>query len=96
MNADELAQRQTTLCVQHGASPNPVQADQRLGIARTVREGIVPVHGMRMRPGRGTTGWYIWAGDCSDDPDFFVAIHVRHLPEWCPLYLSSSPYLLSL
>jgi hypothetical protein len=33
-----------------------------------------------------TSGWYIWAGEGgpSDDPDFFVPLHVEHLAEWCP------------
>jgi hypothetical protein len=32
-----------------------------------------------------TSGWYIWAGkEFSNDPDFFVPIHIAHLIEWCP------------
>lgn len=32
-----------------------------------------------------TTGWYIWAGgEMSEDPNFFVPLHVSHLQEWCP------------
>jgi len=36
-----------------------------------------------------TTGWYIWAGTAqSDDPEFFQAVHVRHLEHLCPVVLS--------
>ena len=46
---------------------------------------------MRHEPEEGTTGWFIWAGEeLSDDPDFFVPLHVEHLAEWSPDVL---PYL---
>jgi hypothetical protein len=39
-------------------------------------------------PAGDTTGWYIWAGDhLSDDPTFFVPLHVEHLDEWAPQVL---------
>ncbi|MFI5125048.1 MAG: hypothetical protein ACHQDF_06975 [Chitinophagales bacterium] len=35
--------------------------------------------------GRSTTGWYLWSGEeFSEDPNFFVPLHVEHLKEWCP------------
>src|SRR6266567_6634911 len=38
-----------------------------------------------------TSGWYIWAGEqLSDDPDFFVPLHVEHLAMSCP---AAIPYL---
>jgi hypothetical protein len=56
-----------------------------VGIARNVRDGLLPIHGLRVRPEPGTTGWFIWAGgEMSPDADFFVPLHVGHLDAWCP------------
>ncbi len=53
------------------------------------------MNGLRHQPEQGTTGWFIWAGeDLSDDPDFFVPLHAKHLAEWCPevlVYLALPP-----
>ena len=86
----EQLRKQVEVCQKHGAEPQPVLADQKVGIARNVRDGVMPIHGVRSLPERGTSGWYIWAGEYSDGPDFFVPLHVAHLTEWCPLAL---PYL---
>ena len=57
----------------------------KMGITRNVKDGIQPVNGLRHPPEGDTSGWYVWAGeDFSEDPDFFVLIHIEHLPEWCP------------
>lgn len=63
----------------------------KVGVARNVRERLVPLNGLRHTPEGDTTGWYIWAGEeLSDDPQFFEPIHVGHLAELCPEVL---PYL---
>lgn len=67
----------------------------KLGIAKNVLNGIMPMNGMRHTPEGSTTGWYIWAGEeFSEDQDFFVPLHVEHIKEWCPLvvkYLGLAP-----
>lgn len=69
----------------------PAAASEKVGIARNVRSGLLPINGIRIRPEHGTTGWYIWAGEeMSEAADFFEPLHVAHLEEWCPLVL---PYL---
>jgi hypothetical protein len=57
-----------------------------------VNSGPVAVLNRLRHPPEGdTTGWYIWAGEgWSDDPGFFVPLHVGHVDEWSPLI---SPYL---
>jgi hypothetical protein len=63
----------------------------KVGIARNTRKGSWPLNGLRHRPVDDTTGWYIWAGEhLPDDPEFFTALHVEHLQEWCPDVI---PYL---
>ena len=60
----------------------------KVGIAKNVKEGLVPINGLRHPPEGDTTGWYIWAGEeLSDDPGFFLPLHVEHLKEWCPSVL---------
>jgi hypothetical protein len=91
MNDLDISPAQRDICKRFGADPVAAPADLKVGIARNVRDGIAPVNGLRHSPQGDTTGWYIWAGDePSDDPDFFVPLHVDHLSEWCADVL---PYL---
>ena len=57
----------------------------KVGIALNVREGLMPINGLRHPPEGDTTGWYIWAGEeLSGEPGFFKPLHVEHLPNWYP------------
>ena len=57
----------------------------KVGIAKNVGDGLMPVNGLRHHPTGDTTGWYIWAGETfSTAPDFFVPVHVEHLKDRCP------------
>jgi hypothetical protein len=57
----------------------------KVGISINVKEGIQPINGLRHPPEGDTSGWYIWAGEnFSDDPNFFVPLHIEHLKNWCP------------
>jgi hypothetical protein len=58
----------------------------KVGISLNVRDGIVPINGLRHPPEGDTTGWYIYAGEgeIPDDNEFFKPLHVEHLDEWCP------------
>jgi hypothetical protein len=76
---------QRGICAQFGAAPLESPLHLKVGIARNVLDGSGPINGMRVRPTADTTGWYIWAGTTwSDDPEFFVPLHVEHLASWCP------------
>ena len=51
----------------------------------------MPLNALRHHPVSGTSGWYICGGEClSEDPSFFVSLHHKHLPQYCP---SLIPYL---
>lgn len=83
MTTDELQQRK--MCERYGVQYLPAPLDRIVGIARNVREGTLPIHGLRHPAVGDTTGWYIWAGgEPSEDPGFFVPLHVEHLETWCP------------
>lgn len=57
----------------------------KVGISLNVKEGVQPINGLRHPPEGDTSGWYIWAGEeFSEDPNFFVPLHIEHLSEWCP------------
>lgn len=75
---------QAALCTRFGVIPQGVQAGSKIGISINVRDGLVPINGLRHRPELDTCGWYIWAGEDFPDSDSFVPLHVEHIHEWCP------------
>lgn len=91
----QLGSAEKDVCSRFGVAPYPALEELKVGIARNVREGVLPINGSRCTPMGDTTGWYIWAGgEMSEDTDFFVPLHVSHLREWCPSvlrYLSLPP-----
>lgn len=81
----EATRRQLALCKRYGVEFVEAPLGLTLGISRNVRDGLLPINGLRHPPAGDTTGWYIWAGEeLSADPDFFVPLHVKHLADWCP------------
>jgi len=82
---------QAAICARFGIEASGVGPEQIAGVAWSVRSGLVPVNGLRHEPAGDTSGWYIWAGEeLSDDPGFFVPLHVEHLTRWRPEVV---PYL---
>lgn len=88
---NSLILKQIQICQKHKVAPVSAPRHLKVGIALNVKEGKQPINGLRYPIKGDTTGWYIWAGEeLSDDPDFFVPLHVEHLETWCPKVL---PYL---
>lgn len=87
----ELRKQQEELCGRFATAVMESPDELKVGISKNVREGAFPINGVRVQPENDTTGWYLWVGEWSDDPDFFVPLHVKHLAEWCPVVI---PYLL--
>lgn len=84
--------QQEDVCRRFSISSVPCPPHSKVGIALNVRSKLLPINGLRLKAEGDTTGWYIWAGsEISQDPDFFLPLHVEHLIEWCPLVI---PYLL--
>ncbi|MDQ0877847.1 hypothetical protein QFZ77_006506 [Paenibacillus sp. V4I3] len=76
---------QKAVCRKYEADFLESPKDLKLGISLNVKEDILPINGLRIYPEGDTTGWYIWSGEeLSQDPDFFVPIHVEHIDEWVP------------
>ena len=83
-----IEDEQRIVCERIGFTYMEAPSNLKVGIAANVREGLMPINGLRHPPKGGTTGWYIWAGETlSDDPDFFQPLHVAHLAEWLPSVL---------
>jgi hypothetical protein len=76
---------QIEICAKYGTELVASPPHLKVGIARKVKDGLLPLNGLRLRPQEGTTGWFIWAGEVfSQDPNFFLPLHVCHLQDWCP------------
>lgn len=86
----ELTEIQLAVCEKFSAEFLESPGNLKVGISENVKLGEYPIHGLRHRPAGDTTGWYIWAGEYSEDPDFFKPVHVKHINSWNPLIL---PYL---
>lgn len=87
---NDIEKRQQQTCARFGAAYKPCSLDLKVGVSRGLKHAIGPINGLRTREENGTSGWYLWVGDWSDDDDFFVPIHGRHLIEWAEIVL---PYL---
>lgn len=89
---DRWTSRQLAICAKYNVTPVGVSPDEKLGIARNIKSGLLPLNGVRHLPEHGTCGWYLWAGgEMSNDPDFFEPLHVSHLEEKCE---AAMPFLL--
>jgi hypothetical protein len=80
----DLIKEQKIVCEQYDSSYTESPSFLKVGISANIKDGIYPINGLRHPIQGDATGWYIWAGDYSSDPNFFVPIHVGHLKEWCP------------
>lgn len=81
----DKAEKQKEICDKYEANYLACPDNFKIGISLGVKDGNYPIHGLR-RPVEGdTTGWYIWSGGYSSDPDFFQPIHVKHIKDWNPL-----------
>ena len=76
---------QRSICKRFDAEYCPTPPNMKVGISKTVLDGLQPINGLRHAPTGDTTGWYIWAGEeMSDADDFFSPLHAEHLREWSP------------
>ncbi len=80
-----ISRIQKNVCDKYNAEFSPPKSSDKLGISLNVRDGVIPINGMRNIEENGTSGWYIWAGEeFSHSPNFFQPLHHEHLVEWCP------------
>ncbi|RKQ69008.1 hypothetical protein DES40_1785 [Litorimonas taeanensis] len=84
-NKIEITQRE--VCADYGAIYCPSPFENIIGISAQVKKGEEPIHGLRHPLSEGTNGWYVWAGEYSEDPDFFKPIHTEHIMDLYPSIL---------
>jgi hypothetical protein len=86
MTSPEIETSQKNVCKKYGASFFPSPSNLKVGISLNVRDGAVPINGLRHPPEGDTTGWYIYAGEgvIPNDDAFFKPLHVIHIDDWCP------------
>lgn len=85
MSPVSLREAQQELCTKYDAEFCPASPETKLGIAENVRQGQLPINGLRHPPSGDTSGWYVWGGgELSRETDFFKPLHIEHLDEWCP------------
>lgn len=81
----EIQEIQKALCDFYKVPFCPSLNGKKMGVALNVRDGIMPINGLRHPQEGSSTGWYIWAGEeLLDSPDFFKPLHTEHLYDWCP------------
>jgi len=84
----EVANQQRALCAKYGVAFEPSPEHSTLGISKSFDATQNPINGLRHPPQGNTCGWYIWSGrELSQADDFFVPLHVHHLPEVCEAVL---------
>ncbi|MDV6168158.1 hypothetical protein R1T16_06955 [Flavobacterium sp. DG1-102-2] len=69
------------ICEKYNVEHSPVEENSIIEISKSVREGIMPMDGLRHPVEGNSNGWYIWAGDFSEATDFFEPIHASHLKD---------------
>jgi hypothetical protein len=72
---------QKKICKKYNASFCPISPTSMIGVSRNIDGGVLPINGLRHPPVENSNGWFIWAGEYSQDEDFFEAMHTYHLEE---------------
>ena len=74
--------KQKEICAIYDSIWQPVHNDLIVGVSTDLSS--TPLNGLRHPADIGTTGWFIWSGEFSDDENFFKPICVRHLLQTRP------------
>ena len=80
-----VTEKQKEVCKGCNVEPFASDLELKVGVSKNLSGNIWPVNGLRHKPENGTSGWYFWAGDYSEDPDFFEPMHLKHLVTKLPL-----------
>jgi len=79
MNPDSLEAAQCATCAKYEAPFQRCDLNLKVGISHNIDRADEPINGLRVKEENGTSGWYIWSGEWSNDPNFFIPIHGWHL-----------------
>lgn len=73
---------QKLICEKYNSEWKPFNKKQFVGISENYN--LEPINGLRHSSEKGTSGWYIWFGEYSENKDFFKPICAEHLLEIYP------------
>lgn len=77
----QIVEIQKAFCLRHNAEYVPSDPESKLGFALSTK-GKMPFNGLRHPMVGETCGWYLWFGeDFSNESNFFIPIHARHVYE---------------
>ncbi len=68
---------QKEVCSKYSSPWKPINKTLRVGISDNLSGD--PINGLRHPSEQGATGWFIWAGEYSDNEDFFKPMCAEHL-----------------
>ena len=68
---------QKKICEKYNSLWKPINKKFKIGISDNWNEN--PINGLRHSQQEGTTGWFIWSGEYSENDDFFKPISAEHL-----------------
>ena len=68
---------QKKICEKYNSLWKPINKKFKIGISDNWNEN--PINGLRHSQQEGTTGWFIWSGEYSENDDFFKPICAEHL-----------------
>jgi hypothetical protein len=69
--------KQKELCAKYNSQWRPINKRFKIGVSADLEKD--PINGLRHPGGKGTTGWFIWSGEYSDNDEFFQPICAEHL-----------------
>ena len=73
---------QKKICKKYNSIWKPVNKKLKIGVSDNLNES--PINGLRHSQEKGTTGWFIWSGEYSENDDFFKPICAEHLLQMRP------------
>jgi hypothetical protein len=83
VNKRDSQAEQRALCAKFNSPFVPILPGARIGIAiQTMHQR--PSHGLRHPVHGNMSGWYVWGGEYSSDPNFFQVLHAEHLSNQYP------------
>ena len=82
----EFIEKQKQLCLKYNTTYCESSFDKLVGVAlSSFNNAKMPINGLRHPiESSHSANWYIWAGDYSDEENFFQPLHIQHLLELCP------------
>ncbi len=65
-------ERQKEICLANNSKWNPINKKLKIGVSLNLSRN--PINGLRHPAEEGTTGWFIWTGEYTENDDFFQPI----------------------